>query len=157
MKQSFRMIHAYTTFMFTAKSINMHNACHQFVKKYLARLNIRYTATTAVFNSWITSLTRRHCCKNKQNEKKHPLLLYGQVTDYCWNRLEQNINCKISLCWASSVGSRHDATLICGWDGTGSCRLISSACMVAQQQTRRPPLLLSMGRTNGTDGRLTVT
>ena len=69
--------------MFTAKSINMHNACHQFVKKYLARLNIRYTATTAVFNGWITSLTRRHCCKNKQNEKKHPLLLYGQVTDYC--------------------------------------------------------------------------
>jgi len=57
-----------------------------------------------------------------------------------------------SLCSASSVGSQHDAARICQClqYGTRSYRSISAAHASAQQQTHRPPMLLSI---DGTDKR----
>ena len=63
---------------------------------------------------------------------------------------------KASLCRASFVGSQHDATRICRWAlASASLRRLLSidiACQKgAQQQTRRPPLLLATDER--TDGR----
>jgi len=75
---------------------------------------------------------------------------------------------RTSLCWASFLGSRHDATRICCWApapavdvdrqlvrDARSYRSISAAG--AQQQTCRTPLLLSIdGTDRRTDGHPTV-